>query len=391
MFSIIKGMKRKWLLLLAPVFLFLSFLIPFEEPFSAPDQFGLKEGDVIRSDTDNDIYIINEHNYKRLFLNPVIFGFYGHLGGFENVKLISREARDSFKTSSLFRNCENNDKKVYALELNGEDEGTLHWVNINGVAAVAEDQDFFKKVFCINSKEFSWYDTDSPYTSLSQVLDYSFVAPVRPLNLTVDLKINGSDNSGPIEWNSILNVAWTSKNAVKCSGMPYIALIDEKVDRDNLPTQGNLSFYGRHTVPSDLKNITAQILCYDKNNNYADDYIVIPIKEESAPSIQNIAISTAKVKLGENYQITWKSKNLNSGINIILGKGASGEIGEFWYIVKNIPNTGNYAWNTGTAVTPDIIRGTVDGKLQTGKYVIIILNSEETIFSSSGNEFEIVR
>jgi len=60
-------------------------------------------------------------------------------------------------------------------------------------------------------------------------------------------------------------------------------LLDEGIDRDNLPTQGNLSFYGRHTVPSDMKNIVPQILCYDKDDNYADDYVLIPIKEGSAP------------------------------------------------------------------------------------------------------------
>lgn len=384
-----EGMKKKWSLLSAPLLLVLSFLIPAGEPFSAQYQFGLKEGNLIRSDKDNDIYIINEHDYKRLFLNPVIFNFYGHLGGFENVKAVSREARDSFKTSSLFRNCENNDKKVYALELTGEDEGILHWLNVTGSAAVAEDADFFKKVFCINSKEFRWYGIGSPYTSLNQVSDYSFKVPPPSSNLSVDIKINGSDNPGPIEWNSILNIEWTSQNAVRCSGMYYIALLDGEVDRDNMPIQGSLSFYGRNTVPSDLKNITPQILCYDKDGNYTDDYVLIAIKEESIPSIKNISISSAKIKLGENYQITWESKNLNSSVNIILGKGESGKKGDFWYIAKNIPNSGNYSWNSGTAVTPDIQRGTINGNLQPGRYSIIIFNSEETIFNYSLNNFEI--
>lgn len=382
-------MKKKWFLLLVPLLLVLSFLIPAGESFSAPDQFGLKEGDLIRSDKDNDIYIINEHNYKRLFLNPVIFNFYGHLGGFEKVKVISQEARDSFKTSYLFRNCENNDKKVYALELTGEDEGILHWLNVTGSAAIAEDADFFKKVFCINFKEFSWYGIGSPYTSLSQVPDYSFKVPPPSSSLSVDIKIDGSDNPGPIEWDSILNISWTSQNSVRCSGMHYIALLDGEVDRDNLPTQGSLSFYGRNTVPSDLKNITPQILCYDKDDNYADDYVLIAIKADSVPSINNVSISSAKIKLGENYQITWESKNLNSGVNIILGKGESGKKGDFWYIAKNIPNIGNYTWNSGTAVTPDIQRGTIGGNLQPGQYSIIIFNPEETIFNYSLNNFEI--
>ena len=384
-----EGMKKKWSLLLAPLLLILSFLIPAGEPFSAPDQFGLNEGDLIRSDKDNDIYIINEHGYKRLFLNPVIFNFYGHLGGFKNVKVVSQEARDSFKTSSLFRNCENNDKKVYALELTGEDEGALRWLNVEGTAAVAEDADFFKKVFCINSNEFNWYSIGSPYTSLNQLPDYSFKVPAPSSAITVDIKINGSDNPGPIEWNSILNISWTSQNAVRCSSMHYIALLDGGVDRENLPTQGSLSFYGRNTTRSDLKNIVPEILCYDKDDNYADDYVLIAIKEGSVPSIKNVAISSAKIKLGENYQITWESENLNFPVNIILGKGESGKKGDFWYIAKNIPNIGNYTWNSGTAVTPDIQRGTTDGNLQPGRYSIIIFGSEETLFNYS-SDFEII-
>jgi len=381
-------MKNKWFLLLTPLLLILSFLIPAGEPFSAPEEFGLKEGDLIRSDKDNDIFIINEHDYKRLFLNPVIFNFYGHLGGFGNVKLISQETRDSFKTVSFFRNCENNDQKVYALEITGEDTGTFHWLNVDGSAAVAEDADFFRKVFCINSKEFGWYNIDSPYTSLSQAPDYSFKVPPPSSSLSVEVKINGSDNPGPIAWNSILNVRWTSQNTVRCSGMHYIALLDGGVDRDNLPTQGNLSFYGRNTVQSNLKNITPQILCWDKDDNYADDYVLIPIKEESVPSIKNVAISSTKVNLGENYQIIWESENLNSDVNILLGKGESGKKGDFWYITKSIPNTGNYTWNTGIAVAPDTQRGTLNNNLQPGQYSIIILNSDETVFNYSLNNFE---
>ena len=122
---------------------------------------------------DPDIYIINSYGFKRLFLNPVIFNFYGHLGGFQNVKNISSSIRNSYKTSGLFQNCETNDPKVYGVEVTGEDTGTLHWINISGSQAVAEDPDFFKKVFCINNNEFSWYNKKTSYVSLGQVPNYS--------------------------------------------------------------------------------------------------------------------------------------------------------------------------------------------------------------------------
>ncbi len=135
----------------------------------------LKDGDVIRAagSSDPDVYIVNPYGYKRLFLNPAIFGFYGHLGGFSKVKGTTSVTRDTFVTSGLFRNCETNDKKVYGVETTGEDTGMLHWVNTTGDQAVKDDPDFFKKVFCINSNEFNWYKKGTDYTSVNQIPDYT--------------------------------------------------------------------------------------------------------------------------------------------------------------------------------------------------------------------------
>ncbi len=138
-------------------------------------KYGLNEGQMISAagSNDPDIYIINTYGYKRLFLNPVIFNFYGHLGGWSNVKTITPEARDAFPTTTLFQNCETNDPKVYAVEVTGEDTAILHWVNMAGDQAVAQDPEFFKKVFCVNNNEFAWYTLSSnAYTSLSQVPPY---------------------------------------------------------------------------------------------------------------------------------------------------------------------------------------------------------------------------
>jgi len=139
-----------------------------------PADFGLQEGNTISApgSNDPDIYIVNAPGYKRLFLNPVIFNFYGHLGGFPAVKTVAATTRDAFPTSGLFRNCETNDPKVYGVETTGEDTGILHWVNTSGAQAVADDANFFNKVFCINNNEFNWYAKGSDYTSVSQVPVY---------------------------------------------------------------------------------------------------------------------------------------------------------------------------------------------------------------------------
>jgi len=152
-----------------------SRLTPSSVGFTNLDALSLNEGATISAagSDDPDIYIVNAWGYKRLFLNPVIFGFYGHLGGFEKVKTIVPSTRNTLVTSGLVRNCETNDPKVYGIETTGEDAGILHWVNTSGAQAVADDSDFFKKVFCINSREFDWYSQGSTYTSVNQVPAYS--------------------------------------------------------------------------------------------------------------------------------------------------------------------------------------------------------------------------
>ncbi|MEK7589190.1 MAG: hypothetical protein AAB479_00980 [Patescibacteria group bacterium] len=154
-----------------------------------PADFGLQEGNTISAagSSDPDIYIVNAPGYKRLFLNPVIFNFYGHLGGFPAVKNVAATTRDAFPTSGLFRNCETNDPKVYGVETTGEDTGILHWVNTSGAQAVADDANFFNKVFCINNNEFNWYAKGADYTSVSQVPNYvrGTPPPTGPLSVSL--------------------------------------------------------------------------------------------------------------------------------------------------------------------------------------------------------------
>ncbi|HXK37049.1 MAG TPA: hypothetical protein VJ553_05715, partial [Candidatus Paceibacterota bacterium] len=58
-------------------------------------------------------------------------------------------------------------------EVTSEDVAVLHWVNTTGAQAVADDPNFFKKVFCINNLEQALYGVGSDYTSVSQVPDYT--------------------------------------------------------------------------------------------------------------------------------------------------------------------------------------------------------------------------
>jgi len=169
---------------------------PASRGFTNLTSLSLKEGDVISAtgSSDPDVYIVNAWGYKRLFLNPVIFGFYGHLGGFSKVKTTVAPVRDTLVTSGLFRNCETNDQKVYGVESTGEDTAMLHWVNTSGAQAVADDSDFFKKVFCINSREFGWYKQGAPYSSVNQIPVYTrtISGSNAPVSVVKKLKIVGS-------------------------------------------------------------------------------------------------------------------------------------------------------------------------------------------------------
>ncbi len=130
-----------------------------------PEDYGLKEGDLIRAEGDFDIFIINQHGYKRLFLNPAIFEMYGHLGSWEDVKTVSPAVRDAFITSTHYRWADDSDGKVYHLEVFGEDTGTLHWINMTANNFLSQGG-VNNAIFTINKSELDWYPKGPDLTSL---------------------------------------------------------------------------------------------------------------------------------------------------------------------------------------------------------------------------------
>jgi len=164
-------MNKILFVLSCAVLLFFAFI---HQNVALADTIKLNEGELISSyayDGDPDIFIINEYGYKRLFLNPVIFGFYGHLG-YAKVRQVEPSLKDEFKTASFYRNCEQSDPRVYALEVNGEDEGEVRHINMRADEVISQDGDFAHKVFCINKKELNWYRKASVITSLEAVKSY---------------------------------------------------------------------------------------------------------------------------------------------------------------------------------------------------------------------------
>jgi hypothetical protein len=137
---------------------------PPGEELPKPEDYGLKEGDLIRAVGDFDIFIISQRGYKRLFLNPAIFDMYGHLtGGWKAVKTVSPEVRDAFKTSNYYRYV--NEDKVYKLEISGEDTGTLYWLNMTGENFLSQGGKP-ESIFIINRSELDWYPKGEDKTTL---------------------------------------------------------------------------------------------------------------------------------------------------------------------------------------------------------------------------------
>lgn len=129
-----------------------------------PEDYGLKEGDLIRAEGDFDIFIINQYGYKRLFLNPTIFNMYGHLnGGWSAVKTVTTATRDAFITSTHYRFV--NEDKVYHMKVTGEDTGTLHWINMTAENFLSQGGKS-DAIFTINKSEFDWYGKEADVTSL---------------------------------------------------------------------------------------------------------------------------------------------------------------------------------------------------------------------------------
>src|SRR3989338_6214883 len=315
----------------------LVLVVLFSSRFSnatKPSDYGLKEGDLISAifSDDPDVYIINEQGYKRLFLNPEIFKFYSHLGGFANIKLVTPEIRDSFPTSGFFRNCEDNDQKVFGTSVEGEDTGRLHWINKSGDQAVQEDPDFFKKVFCINRKEFNWYPRGNEFKELREVPQYNRSVEVEnpvichhPSNdpktfqtiriapesldthfqhgdtkgacstssvqqtFPVDVKINNSDNPASVPYDSVFTVSWTSNGAVSCRDFgQFIPAVDGGTWAKyiNLPTSGTKSLYARTESQGYLATLDIQVQCTNAAGQTQDDVIHLSVQPPvETPSI----------------------------------------------------------------------------------------------------------
>lgn len=160
----------------------------------------IKDGDVIRNpsaagDAQFDVYIVKlvgAKKFKRLVLNPQVFNSYGHLK-WSNIKLVTTEEMNSYKTSAIVR-VETN-PKVLALAPNG-DAGSKSWLNVPAADFVAAGGDW-DSVYVINATDSANYAAAADLTTQAQVLTFltagtlpGGTTPVVSGSVTVSLAAN---------------------------------------------------------------------------------------------------------------------------------------------------------------------------------------------------------
>ena len=223
---------------------------------STPAQFGLKEGNLIRATGDNDVFIVNEYGYKRLFLNPAIFNMYGHLGGWSNVKTVSPATRDAFITSPYFR--ADGDTKVYKLEQTGDDTGMLRWVNTSQSEFLANAN--INQIFTINSSESNWYPKGADFTFVAVSEDKAVLAVDNTKSQTITKNATGFTllkvdfkGSGSVEQLKVKRLGFGSSDDYSGDGVYLYAngkrLADVRsFNSDSLATFNNLHLKAPFTL-----------------------------------------------------------------------------------------------------------------------------------------------
>lgn len=223
--------------------------------FTTPASVGLHEGDLIRATGDNDIFIINEYGFKRLFLNPAIFNMYGQLGGgWSLVKTVTPETRDAFVTSPYYR--ADGDTKVYKLEIVGEDTGILRWVNMSQADFLAMAN--VNQIFTINSNELNWYqkgyDVYAPvHAVVARSDNYGFSLP--PTNVDV-LELSVTAVGGDVKLASVSPAfTFTVAKYGVVNPLPYTVFVD-----GNVYASGSWDFSGPFTFAPNLSNNGNEVL-----------------------------------------------------------------------------------------------------------------------------------
>jgi len=100
------------------------------------------------------------------------------------------------------------------------------------------------------------------------------------VTVSVDLKVNGSDNPAAVPYGSIFNASWTSTGATNCSASGhFIPLVDEGLwtDLAQLPTSGTKQLYAKHATYGYMSPLQLTIQCWNTSGQQAKDDIFVNV------------------------------------------------------------------------------------------------------------------
>lgn len=157
----------------------LTLLLPVTPVLAVtPEQYGLKEGDLIRAPSlpapDGwKVYIVNQHGYKRHIFNPDVFNMYGHFS-WGSIKDVSPDVVNAFTTSDLYR--VHGTEPVYSVDANG----IKRWLRMTAEQFVQKGYDW-NQVFVVNATEGAYYTVGSDITAD----DTTTPPPTGSINITL--------------------------------------------------------------------------------------------------------------------------------------------------------------------------------------------------------------
>lgn len=129
----------------------------------------------------------------------------------------------------------------------------------------------------------------------SYAVDYSdapFSIVAATQQLTVDLKVNGSDNPSSIPYDSTFTASWASTGARDTSSCAasghYVPLVDGGLwtDLNNLPSSGNKTLYARHQNYGYTNPLEMSIQCFNAAGQSVIDKISIPVTQQTATTTE---------------------------------------------------------------------------------------------------------
>ncbi|MEA2112852.1 MAG: Ser-Thr-rich GPI-anchored membrane family protein, partial [Patescibacteria group bacterium] len=212
-----------------------------------------------------------------------------------------------------------------------------------------------------------------------------------PEQLSVDLKINSSDNPSAVKFNSEFTASWTSTRAVSCSNSTshHVPLKEGSLwtDLDTLPTSGSKILYARDIYFDPIftvqTNLELSIRCENSSGGYVTDSVSLPVNPNINQFAINFPVGGANLVKGRTYNILWEGVEPEvTSYSIYLTGGSLGSTNRLLLGTAN-PLSGSFSWivpptieaGSNYQIQIDVPEGETGGS-NSGLFNIIATNSD---------------